>query len=253
MRDLIRLHVPNELEEWNFLRANSPQQSDVSACGVFTCINALAACLGQDPVLRYDSSHVPLLRIYIAAVLLEGGFDSELSLDILLPAPRTDPDAGDFRLIGATDLAAINYAAVADSSYRERAEEIHRLCGDDIGAVIKSLCEKRTRPGNLRTLAVRNAEAARQYTFEDLLSYDAVISTKETVWHQITHFIVQLERRKMGRSFDAAPTCGWCFLGPKTYADKIGTWGTCVLDEAHEIRNRNGVTTRSISKLQADN
>lgn len=67
-------------KEWKWGQRKSPEQRDVEACGVFTCMNAFCACISRQPLSVYGQAHVPQLRDHIGAVILNGGYVGELAI-----------------------------------------------------------------------------------------------------------------------------------------------------------------------------
>ena len=135
LKSILPLHLSGPISRWAYDRPVSPQQNDEIACGVFACANALAVCLGRLPTECYTPQDIPSLRLYIAAVILEGGFRSELSLESTASgsSPSSlEPSAASTKAVRAGTLMKVCVAAVAEPQYRARAEELRRFCGNDI-------------------------------------------------------------------------------------------------------------------------
>ncbi|MBE3044657.1 hypothetical protein IMZ48_19270 [Candidatus Bathyarchaeota archaeon] len=68
-------------EEWRVVKYRAPQQFNSFDCGVHTVLNGMCLGLGIEPSAAYSSDQLPELRIRIAAMLLNGGFKEEFSLE----------------------------------------------------------------------------------------------------------------------------------------------------------------------------
>lgn len=66
--------------EWKADTLASPRQSNMDDCGVHTITNGICIGLGIKPS-SYSASMMPTQRLHLAAVLLNGGFDNEFTLD----------------------------------------------------------------------------------------------------------------------------------------------------------------------------
>ncbi|EGS23735.1 specific protease-like protein [Thermochaetoides thermophila DSM 1495] len=69
--------------EWQAVDFQAPRQTNGWDCGVFTITNAICLALGVDPAQAYTEAQLPLQRQRIAAVLLNGGFKGDFTLDDL--------------------------------------------------------------------------------------------------------------------------------------------------------------------------
>lgn len=68
--------------EWTTLTAvRSPRQSNCDDCGVHVITNGICMGLGIDPTSAYDTAMMPMQRLRVASVLLNGGFKGDLTLD----------------------------------------------------------------------------------------------------------------------------------------------------------------------------
>jgi Ulp1 family protease len=67
-------------EEWEELETRSERQLNMSDCGVFTCMNALAAATGRGFSELRITSGMRDARKYMTAVILNGGFKGEFAL-----------------------------------------------------------------------------------------------------------------------------------------------------------------------------
>lgn len=66
--------------DWTFRPISSPLQCNSDDCGMHVITNGICIGLGIDPS-AYTSADIPLQRLRVAAVLLNGGFKEDLSLD----------------------------------------------------------------------------------------------------------------------------------------------------------------------------
>lgn len=66
--------------EWTYKSVPSPHQSNMDDCGVHTITNGICIGLGVTPT-AYTAEDMPLQRLRVAAVLLNGGFKGEFSLE----------------------------------------------------------------------------------------------------------------------------------------------------------------------------
>lgn len=66
--------------EWTVDTLASPLQCNSDDCGVHTITNGICMALGLEPD-SYSASMMPRQRLHLAAVLLNGGFQGEFSLD----------------------------------------------------------------------------------------------------------------------------------------------------------------------------
>jgi hypothetical protein len=67
--------------EWKYEEGASGRQTNGSDCGVFSCANALALFYSDEPNLIVPSISMREMRMLMGAVLLNGGFAGEASLD----------------------------------------------------------------------------------------------------------------------------------------------------------------------------
>nr|CAC18132.1 related to Ubl-specific protease [Neurospora crassa] len=67
--------------EWSAIDYEAPRQTNGYDCGVFTITNALCIALGLNPKKSYTAGQLTLQRRRLAAVLLNGGFTDDFSLD----------------------------------------------------------------------------------------------------------------------------------------------------------------------------
>ncbi|KAK3392577.1 hypothetical protein B0T20DRAFT_488346 [Sordaria brevicollis] len=67
--------------EWSAIDYEAPRQTNGYDCGVFTITNALCLALGLDPKKSYSAGQLTLQRRRLAAVLLNGGFTDDFSLE----------------------------------------------------------------------------------------------------------------------------------------------------------------------------
>ncbi|KAK3343927.1 hypothetical protein B0T25DRAFT_572906 [Lasiosphaeria hispida] len=84
---IIRDWVEKTLEEkwvereWRVVDLKAPKQNNGWDCGVFTITNAMCLAIGIDPSAAYRSEQLTLQRRRLAAILLNGGFVGDFSLD----------------------------------------------------------------------------------------------------------------------------------------------------------------------------
>lgn len=81
-RELLKSELGDKYHEqqWtNLARNRSSRQDNMSDCGVFTCINGLAAAKDR-PYKEVTAEKMPLARKMIVGVFLNGGFEGELEL-----------------------------------------------------------------------------------------------------------------------------------------------------------------------------
>lgn len=67
-------------DEWRVETLSSPRQSNFDDCGVHTITNGICLGLGINPS-SYSASMMPRQRLHLAAVLLNGGFHQDFTLD----------------------------------------------------------------------------------------------------------------------------------------------------------------------------
>ncbi|TFA97574.1 Ubiquitin-like-specific protease ESD4 [Trichoderma ghanense] len=67
-------------EPWTVEYIMSPHQTNSYDCGVHTITNAMCLALGLDPMTHYSSPQLPLQRLRIAGMFLNGGFEGEFTL-----------------------------------------------------------------------------------------------------------------------------------------------------------------------------
>lgn len=68
--------------EWKVIRHEAPRQMNGWDCGVHTITNAMCVSLGLSPIDCYSAEDMPLQRLRIACVLLNGGFMGEFDLQV---------------------------------------------------------------------------------------------------------------------------------------------------------------------------
>ena len=83
----------------------------------------MAACLGKNPTQLYAAHNAKFLRDYLAAVILNGGMKSELSLPVEPSAPRVTMESANYSF-KAPDLASACHKATADLEYVEEADRV---------------------------------------------------------------------------------------------------------------------------------
>lgn len=69
-------------DEWKIVRHTAPRQTNGYDCGVHTVTNGICVALGLSPVDSYSSDEMPLQRLRLASVLLNGGFHEEFDLSV---------------------------------------------------------------------------------------------------------------------------------------------------------------------------
>ncbi|EHK45563.1 uncharacterized protein TrAtP1_012581 [Trichoderma atroviride] len=67
-------------QEWEVMVVKSPQQSNGYDCGVHVITNGICMALGLEPVASYCVEEMPLQRLRIAGMLLNGGLNGEFDL-----------------------------------------------------------------------------------------------------------------------------------------------------------------------------
>lgn len=67
-------------EEWTVANHDAPLQTNGYDCGVHTITNGMCIALGLNPIDAYASHEMPLQRLRIAAMLLNGGFEGDFDL-----------------------------------------------------------------------------------------------------------------------------------------------------------------------------
>ncbi|KAK4144069.1 uncharacterized protein C8A04DRAFT_28186 [Dichotomopilus funicola] len=67
--------------EWSAFDYAAPRQTNGWDCGVFTITNAMCLALGLNPKLAYTENDMTLQRRRLAAMLTNGGFTGDFSLD----------------------------------------------------------------------------------------------------------------------------------------------------------------------------
>lgn len=67
-------------DRWKVKVLASPRQSNMDDCGLHTITNGICLAMGVDPS-SYDASIMPQQRLHLAAVLLNGGFEGDFTLD----------------------------------------------------------------------------------------------------------------------------------------------------------------------------
>ncbi|RDA92743.1 hypothetical protein CP533_1391 [Ophiocordyceps camponoti-saundersi (nom. inval.)] len=68
--------------EWSVVQEETPVQTNGHDCGVFALTNAMCMALGLSPIHTYAAADMPLQRIRIACMLLNGGFTGEFDLGV---------------------------------------------------------------------------------------------------------------------------------------------------------------------------
>ncbi|RCI12112.1 hypothetical protein L249_0021 [Ophiocordyceps polyrhachis-furcata BCC 54312] len=66
--------------DWKVVREEAPAQTNGYDCGVFALTNAMCMALGLSPMHSYAAADMPMQRIRIACMLLNGGFSGEFDL-----------------------------------------------------------------------------------------------------------------------------------------------------------------------------
>ncbi|KAM0514727.1 hypothetical protein ACHAPS_009326 [Verticillium nonalfalfae] len=66
--------------EWRVVRHDAPRQTNGYDCGVHTITNGMCIALGLNAIDTYASDEMPLQRLRIAAMLLNGGFSKDFDL-----------------------------------------------------------------------------------------------------------------------------------------------------------------------------
>ncbi|KAI1353209.1 hypothetical protein F5Y01DRAFT_312992 [Xylaria sp. FL0043] len=69
-------------DEWQTQEFGAPRQTNAWDCGMFVITNAMCLALGISP-LCYDERDLPMQRIRVASMLLNGGFKGEFTLEIV--------------------------------------------------------------------------------------------------------------------------------------------------------------------------
>ncbi|RYO74197.1 hypothetical protein DL764_010951 [Monosporascus ibericus] len=69
-------------DEWQTVQYNVPKQTNSYDCGMFVITNSIYLALGVDPS-SYSQADMPLMRLRMAAMLLNGGFKGDFSLRAL--------------------------------------------------------------------------------------------------------------------------------------------------------------------------
>lgn len=69
-------------DEWNLVRHEAPMQTNGYDCGVHTITNGICVALGLNPIDSYSSKDMPLQRIRLACMLLNGGFKGDFNLRV---------------------------------------------------------------------------------------------------------------------------------------------------------------------------
>jgi sentrin-specific protease 1 len=67
-------------QQWEVLVVRSPQQTNGYDCGVHVITNGICMALGLEPVASYCVDEMPLQRLRIAGMLLNGGLNGEFDL-----------------------------------------------------------------------------------------------------------------------------------------------------------------------------
>ena len=69
-------------DEWKVVRHEAPRQTNGWDCGVHTITNAMCISLGLSPIDSYAAEDMPLQRLRIASILLNGGFSGDFDLKV---------------------------------------------------------------------------------------------------------------------------------------------------------------------------
>lgn len=69
--------------DWKLVDLDAPRQNNGYDCGVFTITNGICLALGLNPIETYRPEQLTLQRKRLAAVLLNGGFKGEFSLELI--------------------------------------------------------------------------------------------------------------------------------------------------------------------------
>ncbi|KAL7892469.1 hypothetical protein HDV64DRAFT_264543 [Trichoderma sp. TUCIM 5745] len=67
-------------QQWEVVAVRSPQQTNGYDCGVHVITNGICMALGLEPVASYCVEEMPLQRLRIAGMLLNGGLNGEFDL-----------------------------------------------------------------------------------------------------------------------------------------------------------------------------
>jgi Ulp1 family protease len=67
-------------DEWVVVRHEAPLQTNGYDCGVHTITNGMCIALGLNAIDTYASHEMPLQRLRIAAMLINGGFTGDFDL-----------------------------------------------------------------------------------------------------------------------------------------------------------------------------
>lgn len=67
-------------DEWKVMLYESPMQVNGNDCGVHTITNGICLALGLNPIDSYKAADMPVQRIRIACVILNGGFSGDFDL-----------------------------------------------------------------------------------------------------------------------------------------------------------------------------
>ncbi|KAH8897829.1 hypothetical protein GQ53DRAFT_818091 [Thozetella sp. PMI_491] len=86
LRDWVSATLADQFVEadWDAARYECPLQTNGWDCGVFTITNAVCLALGVKPIAAYGAEQLTLQRRRLAAVLLNGGFSGNFSLDYVV-------------------------------------------------------------------------------------------------------------------------------------------------------------------------
>lgn len=71
-----------QADEWSIIQHEAPRQTNGHDCGVHTITNAMCVALGLSPIDCYTADDMPLQRIRIASMLLNGGFKGDFDLRV---------------------------------------------------------------------------------------------------------------------------------------------------------------------------
>lgn len=69
-------------DDWKVVRHEAPRQTNGWDCGVHTITNAMCVGLGLSPVDSYSATDMPLQRLRIACMFLNGGFQGDFDLGV---------------------------------------------------------------------------------------------------------------------------------------------------------------------------
>jgi Ulp1 family protease len=67
-------------QQWQVMVMKTPQQTNGYDCGVHVITNGICVALGLDPLSSYRVEEMPLQRLRIAGMLVNGGLDGDFDL-----------------------------------------------------------------------------------------------------------------------------------------------------------------------------